>query len=144
LFNEKEIEDKLRKELDDLVDFFGLGKELTVVYDPPPKKRKNEIGQEVIVYGEYDDGLDILYVYRQGHYERIRQTLVHEYFEYMLLPFYEAPMQSANVMTETLINSLTRTIKDVVEGSGKVLSEAHYKNKERFINVLTKIWLGKK
>ena len=144
MFEEKKIEDKLRKDLDNLIDFFGFGRELTVVYDPPPKKRKNDVGQEVLVYGEFDDGIGVLYVYRQGRYETIRQTLVHEYFEYMILPLYEAPIQSANMISETLLDSLTRVIKDVIEGSGKVLSEAHYRNKDRLINVLTKIWLGKK
>lgn len=144
MFKQKEIEDKLRTELDELIEFFGFGRELTVIYDPPPKKRKNDAGQEVLIYGEYDPGLSILYVYRQGRFTDILQTLTHEFMEYMFLPLYEAPMDSANVMQEMLLNSLTRVVKDAIEASGRVLSESHYRNKERLINVFTKVWIKRR
>lgn len=131
-----EIEAELQKELKGMIGAFGVGYNLQLHFRPSIVKRRQD-GKTVYLFGEVVD--DTICVYRWTGLEDAKQTLVHEFFEFLICSVQEHRDLASNAIVEELMSSLKR----FVETYGRVISEITYQEKERIIDTLAAGWLKK-
>ena len=122
-----EIEAELRKELDALIQAFGMGKEVSISYEP--KDRIEDFyGEDRYCGGEYREDTKTIVVHRKT-LEGAKETLAHEFFEYLLEPLYGDQVDSFNII-----------VPDILKAYGKAFSKIQYRKKEQIIALLTRDW----
>ena len=129
--NKKQIEAELQKELEALIQAFGAGRELTIVYDPRDRI-ENFYGDQRYCGGEFREDTNELVIHRKTLNDAI-ETLVHEYMEAMLEPLYGNHVDSFNII-----------VPEIMKAYGKAFSKRQYKTKEKLINVMVRLWLKKR
>lgn len=111
----KEIQRKLRKELKRLVRKYGIGRQLTLIYQP--ELHIVEHPKRGIVGGELKD--NVIRVYDLNEEEALH-TVRHEFFEKIL----EAPIQP----WQSVVKALTQALEEIT-----------YYNKEQAIEALVRV-----
>jgi len=109
------IKQALDAELERLVEKYGFGKELHVVWMPTAEGIAEMFGERKELSGEVVGTKVIVY---EHTLERALRTLTHEFFEYILH------------------KNLVRPYLNLIEGLEHAYQKSMYENKEAFIEVL--------
>jgi len=109
------IERDLEEELKRLVDKFGFGRELSIVWLPATEGLAEMFGEKKELSGEVVGTKIVIY---EHFLHRALRTLDHEFFEYILH------------------KNLVRPYANLLEGMERAFQKTIYENKEAFIEVL--------
>lgn len=110
------IEMALHEELARLVDKYGFGRELSIIWLPATEGIATMFGEKKELSGEVIGTKIIIYEHQLA---RALKTCDHEFFEYILH------------------KNLVRPYSNLLEGMEKAVQKTIYENKEAFIEVLT-------